>query len=180
MPVGRRRLGWFSPDPRGVLPPGGAHVARSLRRAGRRFGVTCDTCFTDVVRACGDPRRPHGWITEEFVDAYTELHRLGWAHSVEVWEGDDLVGGLYGVASGAFFAGESMFHRATGASKVAVVVTDRIVSSVPGSLFDVQWSTDHLVTMGVVEIDRSEYLRRLAEATAAEGPTWAVPTMDDW
>jgi len=180
MPVGRRRLAWFSPDPRAVLPPGAAHVSRSLRRVARRFEVSCDTCFEDVVRGCADPTRPHGWIDEAIVEAYAELHRMGWAHSVEVWSDGDLVGGLYGVSIGAFFAGESMFHRATGASKVALVVADRIVAGGTGSLFDVQWATDHLRSMGVVEVSRAAYLEHLRIATAAPGPQWSIPAIDDW
>ena len=104
MPVGRRDLAWFSPDPRAVLPAGGVHVSRSLRRVLGRFEVTTDRRFEDVVRACGDPSRPHGWIDERIVAAYTTLHRLGWAHSVEVWRDGALAGGLYGVAVGALFA----------------------------------------------------------------------------
>ena len=115
-------IGWWSPDPRGVIPLDGLHVSRSLRRSCRRYRVTVDQAFDDVVRGCADPSRPHGWIDDEFARAYAELHRLGWAHSIEVWDADDaLVGGLYGVAIGGLFAAESKFHRATDASKVAVV-----------------------------------------------------------
>ena len=179
MPNGRRRLGWWSPDPRGVIPVGpravaagtALHVSRSLRRSLRRFTATVDADFEAVMRACGDPRRPHGWIDENFVGAYTELHRRGWAHSVEVWEDDQLVGGVYGVSIGAFFAGESMFHRATDASKAAVAGTVELLRGTPHALFDVQWSTPHLASLGVVEIPRTEYLALLARATAAPGPS---------
>ncbi len=170
MPVTRRKLGWFSPDPRAVLPVGGMHVSRSLRRSLGRFEVTVDAAFTEVVRACGDPRRPHGWIDEDIVAAYSELHRLGWAHSVEAWREGELAGGVYGVSIGSFFAGESMFHTATDASKVVLVHLCDLLAEVPEPLFDVQWQTPHLASLGVVEIPRTEYLRRLARATAGPWP----------
>ncbi len=168
MPLGRRQLGWFSPDPRAILPTGGVHVSRTLERHLRRFEFTIDTCFERVVEACGDPGRPHGWITPAVVEAYSRLQRSGWAHSIEVWQESELVGGLYGVSIGSFFAGESMFHRATDASKAAMVHLDRIMQSSDGSLIDVQWQTPHLASMGVVEISRREYLQRLG--TACRGP----------
>lgn len=168
MPMGRRRLGWFSPDPRAVLPPRGMHVSRSLQRSLGRFEVTVDEAFEDVVRACGDPARPHGWITEDIVRAYVRLHELGWAHSVEAWHDGELAGGVYGVSIGSFFAGESMFHRVTDASKVVLVHLCRVMAEVPGPLLDVQWSTPHLASLGVVELDRDDYLARLA--VAVDGP----------
>lgn len=175
MPIGRRRLGWWSPDPRGVIPVGprsvaagtALHVSRSLRRSLRRFTATVDADFEAVMRACGDPRRPHGWIDESFVAAYSELHRRGWAHSVEVWEDDRLVGGVYGVSIGAFFAGESMFHRATDASKVALVHLVDLLKAAPAAnvrLLDIQWLTPHLASLGAVELARPAYLDRLAAA----------------
>ncbi len=171
MPVGRRgRLGWWSPDPRAVLPVDAFHRSRSLTRSMRHFELRVDTAFEPVVRACGDPRRPHGWISEDIVSAYCRLHDLGWAHSIETWRDDELVGGLYGVGIGAFFAGESMFHRATDASKAAVAGTVELLRGTPHALFDVQWSTPHLASLGVVEIPRTEYLQLLARATAAPGP----------
>jgi leucyl/phenylalanyl-tRNA---protein transferase len=125
MPVDPRRrrskMAWFSPDPRGIIPLDGLHISRSLRQSMRRFEIRMDTRFTDVVRACGDPTRPGRWITDPVVDAYTELFDLGWGHSVEVYEHDDLVGGLYGLRIERFFAGEAMFHTATDASKTALV-----------------------------------------------------------
>ncbi|HEY6317452.1 MAG TPA: leucyl/phenylalanyl-tRNA--protein transferase [Acidimicrobiia bacterium] len=161
-------IGWWSPDPRGVIPLEGGHAARSLRRSARRYNVTVDTAFPAVVAGCADPSRPHGWIDDSFQAAYARLHELGWAHSVEVWttgEGSPrLAGGLYGVAIGGFFAGESMFHRARDASKVALL---HLVESLPaagGRLFDVQWCTPHLETLGAVALPRDEYLARLADA----------------
>lgn len=171
MPVGRRgRLGWWSPDPRAILPVEGFHRSRSLQRSMRHFELRVDTAFESVVRACGDPRRPHGWITPEIVAAYVRLHDLGWAHSIETWHDDQLVGGLYGVGIGAFFAGESMFHHRTDASKAAVAGLAALMAGTPHALVDVQWSTPHLASLGVVEIERGDYLDRLRVAVNEPGP----------
>jgi leucyl/phenylalanyl-tRNA--protein transferase len=164
MRVRRHTLAWWSPDPRGIIPLDAMHVSRSFRRAARRFEVTVDHAFVDVMRGCADPRRPHGWIDDTFVDAYTRLHELGWAHSVEVWHDGALAGGLYGVRIDRFFAGESMFHRVTDASKVAVKATVELLRLDGAELFDVQWTTDHLCSLGAVDVSRDEYLRRLASA----------------
>ncbi|TNM68320.1 leucyl/phenylalanyl-tRNA--protein transferase [Streptomyces sp. NP160] len=170
-------LGWWTPDPRGVLPLDGLRVSRSLRRSVVRLATTVDAAFDDVVAGCADPARPHRWITPEVARAYGRLHRLGWAHSVEVWDGspgERLVGGLYGVSVGGLFAGESMFSRATDASKVALV---RLVAVLradgdPRRLLDVQWRTDHLASLGVVEVSRREYAARLRTALEAPHPAW--------
>jgi leucyl/phenylalanyl-tRNA--protein transferase len=160
-------LAWWSPDPRGVLPLDELRVTRSLAKSVRRFDVTIDRAFEEVMRECGDARRESGWITAEFVDTYTRLHELGWAHSVEVWREGSLVGGLYGVEIGGLFAGESMFHRERDASKVALVALVETLRGCGGDrLLDVQWSTDHLASLGVTEIPRREYLRRLSSALA--------------
>lgn len=161
-------LAWWSPDPRGVLPLGGLRVTRSLAASARRFDITIDRAFTDVMRACADARRDHGWITEEFVETYSALHRMGWAHSVEAWTADgDLAGGLYGIEVGGLFAGESMFHRSRDASKVALMgLVAALLSGGGERLLDVQWRTDHLASLGVVEIPRRDYLRRLPAALA--------------
>src|SRR5437879_1267361 len=122
MPVDGDTLAWWCPEQRGIIPLDGLKVSRSLAKACRRFDITVDTAFDEVIRACADPSRSGGWITEEIVEAYTRLHRMGWAHSVETRTPEgELVGGLYGVAIGGLFAGESMFHRRTDASKVALV-----------------------------------------------------------
>lgn len=164
---GGEALGWWSPDPRGVLELDHLRVSRSLAQSCRRFIVTFDTHFEQVMRECADPRRPQGWITEDFIDAYVELHSLGFAHSVEVWRGRELVGGLYGVEIGGLFAGESMFHRARDASKVALVALVKRLRGCPGPrIIDVQWSTPHLASLGVTEIPRTQYLARLAELIA--------------
>ncbi len=164
MPLRKKLIGWWSPDPRGVVPLDGLKVSRSLRRSCARFELTFDTQFEKVMRACADPRRPHGWITDDFVRAYTLLHRLGWAHSVETWRDGELVGGLYGVRIGRFFAGESMFHTTTDASKVALVALVDLLTDTGATLLDVQWNTDHLRSLGAVDVPRVEYLRRLTTA----------------
>jgi leucyl/phenylalanyl-tRNA--protein transferase len=160
-----RSLAWWSPDPRGVMPLDGFHCSRSLRRAIPRFEIRVDTAFVDVMRGCGDPGRPHGWINAHFVEAYTRLHGMGWVHSVETWQDGALVGGLYGVRIGRFFAGESMFHRVTDASKVALWATVVLLRLDGARLFDVQWTTPHLSSLGAVDVGRTEYLRLLASAT---------------
>ncbi|WP_040160611.1 leucyl/phenylalanyl-tRNA--protein transferase [Mobilicoccus massiliensis] len=182
MGVGRHGAGplvWWSPDPRGVLLPGRLRVSRSLRKSMRRFDVTVDTDFEGVVAGCADPGREGRWITGAVADAYVRLHRLGWAHSVEVRRDGELVGGLYGVAIGGFFAGESMFHRVTDASKVALValVECLYADRDPRRLIDTQWSTPHLASLGVVDIPRVDYLRRLA--WALEAPI-APALLDAW
>ena len=156
-------LGWWSPDPRGVMPLDGFRASRSLRRHRRQFTVTVDARFSAVMMGCADVRRPHGWIDESFLDAYERLHRMGIAHSVEVWTPDgQLAGGLYGVRIGGFVAGESMFHRVTDASKVALWAACELLVLDGATLFDVQWTTDHLVSLGAVDIEREHYLDLLA------------------
>jgi leucyl/phenylalanyl-tRNA---protein transferase len=163
---------WWSPVDRGVLPLHALRVSRSLRQSVRRMEVRVDTAFEEVVAACAEPDRDGAWIDGEIVAAYTELHRLGWAHSVESWQDGELVGGLYGVAVGGLFAGESMFHRVRDASKVALVGLVDLLSDEhgPDRLLDVQWLTPHLESLGVVEIPRREYLVRLTRALDAPLP----------
>ena len=169
---GREPIGWWSPDPRGILPLDGLHESRSLRKARRRYEVRVDSAFAEVVAACADPHREGAWITPAIADAYTRLHELGWAHSVEVWDADGLAGGVYGVAIGGLFAGESMFHRRTDASKVALVALVELLRDDGDArrLLDVQWVTDHLRTLGAVEVPGAEYLERLAVALEAPLP----------
>ena len=177
-PEGTGQLGWWSPDPRGVLLPGTLRVTRSLRKSARRFEVRVDTAFDDVVAACGSKERSSGWITDDIAKAYGALHRLGWAHSVECWRDGALVGGLYGVAVGGLFAGESMFHRERDASKVALVgLVDLLhADGDPRRVLDVQWRTDHLASLGVVEVPRPDYLGRLATALRAPLPAALLAT----
>jgi leucyl/phenylalanyl-tRNA---protein transferase len=174
MRVGRGGpIAWWSPDPRGILPLDAFHVSRSLRRSRRRFSISVDTCFEDVMRSCAEPHRPHGWIDEDFVVAYTTLHRLGWTHSVEAWTADGvLAGGAYGVAIGGLFAAESMFHRVTDAGKVALAALVDLLRAGGASLLDVQWTTPHLESLGAVDMPRVKYLELLAEALARRGPNW--------
>jgi leucyl/phenylalanyl-tRNA--protein transferase len=165
MGTGRRnRIEWFSPDPRGVLPLDTFRAPSRLKRVVRqaRFTVRIDTSFETVMRACAD--RDETWITEDIIGSYATLHRLGFAHSVETWQDDALVGGLYGVAIGGAFFGESMFHTVTDASKVALVALVERLQRRGYTLLDTQWVTPHLAQFGGIEISRAEYLERLAAA----------------
>jgi len=161
-------LTWWSPDPRGVLALDRLRVSHSLRRSLRRFDIRVDTAFADVVDGCADRTEDeYLWITAEIREAYGRLHELGWAHSVEAWSGVELVGGLYGVAIGGVFAGESMFHRRADASKAAFVALVELLrhGERPDERFvDVQWLTPHLASLGAVEIPRADYLARLRRA----------------
>lgn len=152
-------LGWWCPVERAVLPLGGLKVSRSLRQSVRRYQVTVDEDFEEVIRGCADPQREGGWITEDFIQTYNELHRLGWAHSVEAWDTDgSLAGGLYGISIGGLFAGESMFHWTRDASKVALFHLMVVMSSGEGGLVDVQWQTPHLESLGGLVVGRDQYL----------------------
>ncbi|KYH44023.1 leucyl/phenylalanyl-tRNA--protein transferase [Branchiibius sp. NY16-3462-2] len=169
-PGGAEPIGWWSPVRRGVLTPGDHHVQRSLRRSARRLRVSVDEAFDGVVAACADASRDGRWITPAVAHAYRALHDLGWAHSVEVWAGTELAGGLYGVSIGGFFAGESMFHRHTDAGKVALWALAAAVLAHPDGLIDVQWQTEHLRTQGVREVSRQRYLDLLPAALRAPVP----------
>ncbi len=174
---GMGRIGWWSPDPRGIVPLAELRVSRSLRRSRRRFEVTVDQDFGGVVRGCADRARSGRWITDTIEAAYTELHRLGWAHSVEVWDDEGLAGGLYGVAVGGLFAGESMFHRATDASKVALIaLVDVLDDGDPRRLLDVQWVTPHLASLGARWVPRETYLLLLSAALSLPAPPWPAPS----
>jgi leucyl/phenylalanyl-tRNA---protein transferase len=160
---------WFSPDPRGILPLDGFHAPRRLLRVirSRRFEVTVDRAFRDVVRGCAADREEGTWINDEILESYCALHERRMAHSVEVWSGTDLAGGLYGVAlKGAFF-GESMFHRASDASKVALAALVARLRERGFRLLDVQWLTPFLAGCGAIEIPRVDYLGCLQEALLA-------------
>jgi leucyl/phenylalanyl-tRNA--protein transferase len=180
MPLGRPRdpMAWWSPVSRGVLPLDRLVVSRSLRRSMRDYEIRVDTAFEEVLAECADPRRPGGWIDDRIRAAYHRLHELGWVHSVEAWRDGRLEGGLYGVAIGGLFAGESMFHRARDASKVALVGLVELLSDEHREhrLIDVQWVTPHLQSLGVIEVSRPEYLSRLPSLfTVPVAPSLRAP-----
>jgi leucyl/phenylalanyl-tRNA---protein transferase len=155
---------WFSPDPRAVLPLENFHVPHSLCRLARRkpFEITIDKAFSAVIQACAE--RENTWINRDIIDSYTRLHELGHAHSVEAWKENRLAGGLYGVAVGGAFFGESMFHRVTDASKIALVALVEHLRAHNFVLLDTQWLTPHLQQFGGIQISRSNYLRLLRRA----------------
>lgn len=171
MAVDRRgTIGWFSPDPRAIIPLDHRfHIPHGLRRTLKKqpFEITFDRAFPAVIRACAE-RRDGTWISPGIIRAYTALHRLGHAHSVETWRQGELAGGLYGVHIGGAFFGESMFHRATDASKVALVALVERLRQRGFVLLDTQWQTPHLRQFGAVEISRQEYLRILEQAITFE------------
>jgi leucyl/phenylalanyl-tRNA--protein transferase len=158
---------WWSPDPRAIFELEGLRLSRRLQRTIRsgRFRVTINRAFGDVIRGCA-VRDEGTWITDDMVRAYEEMHRLGWAHSVEAWRDGELAGGLYGVAVGGLFAGESMFHRVSDASKVALAATIQHLRQRGFQVFDIQMLTDHTARLGAVEIPRAQYLTRLRQALA--------------
>jgi leucyl/phenylalanyl-tRNA--protein transferase len=162
-------IGWFSPDPRGVLPLDSFHLPQRLSRVLRKhaFEIRINHDFERVMRECAARKNEDGtWISEEIIQCYVELHRQGHAHSVEAWQGATLAGGLYGVHAGAAFFGESMFHRVTDASKVALAALVDRLRTRDFTLLDIQWVTPHLQQFGAVEIARTEYLQRLGAALA--------------
>lgn len=174
-------LGWYCPDPRAVLPLETFHVPRSLARTIRsgRYRVTIDLAFEEVIRACAAPRphEPESWIDERIIEVFTSLHRLGWAHSIEAWSGDVLVAGLYGVAVGGVFFGESMFSdpvQGRDGSKVCLVRLVEHLRACGFVLLDVQFITEHLERFGCVELRRDDFLARLHRAVMLE-PRWAPP-----
>lgn len=161
-------IGWFSPDPRGIIPLDGFHISRSLRRTLKKdpFEIRVDSDFPAVIRGCSDRRTT--WISGTIRKSYEKLHELGYAHSVECWKGGRLAGGLYGVAIGGAFFGESMFSNEPDASKIALVhLVERLVGN-GFILLDTQWSTLHLERFGCREIPRDEYLERLELSLAVE------------
>jgi leucyl/phenylalanyl-tRNA--protein transferase len=164
-------LGWWSPDPRGIVPLDQLRVTRSMRQSAKRYEVRIDTCFGDVIRACANPMRDDGWITTPFVEGYSTLHALGWAHSVEVFDrAGQLTGGLYGVRINGLFAGESMFHIGRDASKVALMTLVELMHESRMTLLDVQWRTDHLASLGAAAVSRRRYLTLLGEAIGSVIP----------
>jgi leucyl/phenylalanyl-tRNA--protein transferase len=164
-------VGWWSPTMRGIVPLDNLRVTRSMRRSAKQFDIRVDTRFVEVMQGCANPAREGAWITEDFVTAFSRLHELGWAHSVEVFDRDgQLAGGLYGVRVNGFFAGESMFHMRRDASKVALMALVQLMRDTGMTLLDVQWRTDHLASLGAVEVTRERYLELLAGALAVAIP----------
>ncbi len=157
-------IGWFSPDPRAIIPLEDFHVPHALRREWRKktFAIKIDHRFGEVIRACA--QREDTWINEEIIDSYERLYELGHAHSIEAWSEGQLAGGLYGVAIGGAFFGESMFHRVTDASKIALIALVERLRAAKFTLLDTQWLTPHLRQFGGVEIPRNHYLRLLRAA----------------
>lgn len=173
MPVDSN-LCWFSPEYRGVLPLDNFSISRSLKRSLRRYRVSSNRDFGAVIGTCASLERHGAWISEQICELYCELYERGWAHSVEVWDDDDvLVGGLYGLQIGGFFAGESMFHLSKDASKVALVALVELLCAAGVKLCDTQWQTDHLASLGVIEIPRADYLRRLSDALKSKAQSVA-------
>lgn len=181
--AGFGQTGWWSPTRRGVLPLDAVRVTRSLRKSAKHYTTTVDAAFEQVLDACGDPSRPFGWIDDSIRQVYTELFDAGYCHSVETWDGEGrLVGGLYGVALGGLFAGESMFHdpeHGRDASKVALLRLVEVLSDdyAEARIIDTQWQTPHLASLGVIEIDRSEYLDLLDDVLRVPDAGW--PTKGD-
>lgn len=161
----KREIGWWSPQQRGILPLNKINVSSSLKKSMKKYIVTFDQDFDAVIEGCGDDKRPKGWINKDIKTAYKKLFDLGYVHSVEVWnKKDELVGGLYGVEVNGLFAGESMFHQQTDASKTAMVYLVNQLKEAGGErIFDVQWQTPHLKSMGVVKISRAKYISLLPE-----------------
>jgi leucyl/phenylalanyl-tRNA--protein transferase len=161
----RRILCWWSPLERGVIPLDGFHISRSLRSSAQQFACTINVAFVRVMQECATARTDGNWINQEFIDAYTTLHQMGHAHSVEVWnKKGELVGGLYGLRMNGLFAGESMFHRETDASKVALMHLVDLMNLDGMQLLDTQWNTDHLASLGCMSVTRADYLALLATA----------------
>src|SRR5438067_852673 len=157
-------IGWFSPDPRAIIPLDRFHIPHGLKRIWRRkiFQIKIDSRFAEVIRGCA--ARSDTWINREILESYSRLHELGYAHSVETWTNDRLAGGLYGVAVGCAFFGESMFHRVQDASKIALVALVEHLRAKKFTLLDTQWITPHLAQFGAIEIPRDRYLKMLRRA----------------
>lgn len=177
-------LYWFDPETRGIIPLDAFHIPRRLARTLRAepYRITADTAFERVIRACAEPRpgHPDTWINEQIVDLYTELFDRGHAHSIECWQDETLVGGLYGVSLGGAFFGESMFSRATDASKIALVALVALLRAGGFTLLDTQYLTPHLAQFGTMEISRRAYRVRLKAALAVEAPFHSRAASSSW
>lgn len=180
-------IGWWSPVRRGILPLADLRITRSLRKTARRYTTTVDQAFDEVLARCADPSRPLGWIDERIRQVYTQGNRAGFVHSVETWDQTGrLVGGLYGVSLWGLFAGESMFHDPVHGRDASKVALARLVGQLRArpdgdALLDVQWRTEHLASLGVIEIPRTDYLARLATALGTDNTVWSGERLPgDW
>lgn len=176
---------WWSPSPRMVVNPNDVHFGRSLKKLARKapFKITCDTCFSNVIDACSDIDRPDQegtWITDEMRDAYINMHQAGYAHSIEAWREGELVGGLYGIAIGGAFFGESMFSKVSGASKIAFATLVEQLKEWGFSLIDCQIHTAYLESFGAHEIERNIFEEKLRNALSFEKPKASVSLWADW
>lgn len=175
MPLGPNgTIGWWSPDPRGILEPSELIMSRSLRRSCRRYEVRFNSDFEAILLGCANASRPNSWIDDRITAAYLRLHNLGWVHSVEAWDEEGLAGGLYGVALGGLFVGESMFYLRPDASKVALAALVNRYLDQTNRLIDVQWATTHLTRLGAKKVQRSDYLSLLTELLYEKGPIWEI------
>lgn len=166
-------IGWFSPQQRAIFTPNSLHVTRSMKQSFKKYECRVDTCFVETMRMCMTVSRPHGWIDDEFIERYTDLHNQGFAHSIEIFSKSELVGGLYGVGFAGFFAGESMFHTKRDASKVALMYLMEIAHKMGITLIDAQWMTDHLESLGAIVVTRTQYHKLLRESLKVEPrQTW--------
>lgn len=168
-----RALGWFSPAERAIIPLDHLRITRSMNKSAQKYECRIDTCFEDMMRLCMTVPRHSGWIDEEFIEAYVKLHELGFAHSVEVFHSNELVGGLYGVGFAHFFAGESMVHIARDASKVALIALVAKLKEIGTTLLDAQWMTPHLQSLGAVSVSRNHYYDLLQESLTGESKSWS-------
>lgn len=168
-----KTIGWFSPFKRAVFPLDGLRVTRSMRKSFQKYECRIDTCFAELMRLCMTVPRHNGWIDEQFVHAYTNLHELGFAHSVEIFYEDELVGGLYGVGFAGFFAGESMVHTRRDASKVALMHLIEKLNANGATLLDAQWLTPHLASLGAREVDRKHYFELLSQSLQVPHVPWS-------
>lgn len=170
----KKTIGWFSPFKRAIFPLDKLRVTRSMKKSYNKYECRIDTCFSEMMRLCMTVPRHSGWIDEEFVKAYTDLHELGFAHSVEIFDEGELVGGLYGVSFAGFFAGESMVHTKRDASKVALMHLVEKLNQTGAMLLDAQWLTPHLASLGAREVSREQYFQLLAESLKVEQVSWSL------
>lgn len=168
----KNTIGWFSPVKRAIIPLDKLRVTRSMKKSYKKYECRIDSCFEEMMRLCMTVPRENGWIDEEFVQAYIELHKQGYAHSVETFLDGELVGGLYGVSIAGFFAGESMVHTKRDASKVALMHLVEKLKETKCELLDAQWMTAHLATLGTIEVTRSKYMELLDSALKVAHRSW--------